>query len=43
MKQIPHDGFAAALETLDEAGFEFTVVCSGPDALCPDWDWAIAA
>ncbi|MGH8910966.1 MAG: hypothetical protein ACRDVD_00510 [Acidimicrobiia bacterium] len=43
MNQIQHQEAAEAMETLDAAGFEYTIVCSGPEALCPGWDRAIAA
>ena len=43
MNQIQHRIAVEAMRAMDAAGFEYTVVCSGPEALCPGWDPAIAA
>ena len=32
-----------ALEALDAAGLEYTIVCTGDQALCPGWTAATAA
>jgi|GEM_PF-2494899 len=37
------DSLAEALAALTEAGIEFEVVCSGPDASCPDLHSSAAA
>jgi hypothetical protein len=32
-----------ALEALDAAGVEYTIVCTGNQPLCPGWTAAVAA
>ncbi|MFP3913591.1 MAG: hypothetical protein ACLFWM_01850 [Actinomycetota bacterium] len=39
----PHSELEEALRNLEEAGLAYSIVCQGPEPVCPHWSMADAA